>query len=46
MHQTALTQGTFLRDGDRVSFEVTETERGKQAKEVTLLQKGSEMKEE
>lgn len=43
VHHSALAQGTFIRDNDRVSFESSETERGKQAKNVTLLQKGSEI---
>lgn len=43
VHHSALAQGTFIRDNDKVSFESSETERGKQAKNVTLLQKGSEI---
>tara|TARA_Y100000310_G_C20637994_1_gene792285 strand:+ start:76 stop:417 length:342 start_codon:yes stop_codon:yes gene_type:complete len=43
VHHTALKEGSFLRDGDKVSFEVAETEKGKQAKDVVLLQKGSEV---
>lgn len=46
VHHTVLKQGSFLRDNDRVSFEPVEGERGKQAKDVTLLQKGSELAKE
>jgi len=46
VHASALAEGTFIRDNDRVSFEPAETERGKQAKNVKLLQKGSEIAEE
>lgn len=46
VHNSSLAEGTFIRDNDRVSFEPAETERGKQAQNVTLLQKGSEIKEE
>lgn len=42
VHFTAVPRGTFLRENDRVSFEPAEGERGKQAKNVKLLQKGSE----
>lgn len=43
VHHSALAQGTFLRDNDRVSFDPAENERGMQATNVTLLQKGSEI---
>lgn len=46
VHQSALAEGTFIRDNDRVSFEPAETERGMQAQNVTLLQKGSEIAQE
>ena len=42
IHHSAVEQGVILRDNDKVSFEPAETERGKQAKDVKLLQKGSE----
>ena len=42
VHHSGLAQGTFIRDNDRVSFEPAEGEKGKQAQNVTLLQKGSE----
>ena len=42
VHHSGLAQGTFIRDNDRVSFEPGEGEKGKQAQNVTLLQKGSE----
>jgi cold shock protein len=43
VHKAALSQGTFIRENDKVSFEAAETERGMQAQNVVLLQKGSEM---
>ena len=44
VHKSALSEGTnFIRDNDRVSFEPAEGDRGKQAQNVSLLQKGSEM---
>lgn len=45
VHKSSLSEGTFIRDNDRVSFEPAEGERGKQAQNVTSLQKGSETKE-
>lgn len=42
VHYTGLEEGTFIRDNDLVSFEPADTEKGKQAREVKLLQKGSE----
>ena len=44
VHHTSVVEGKFIRDNDVVSFEAAETERGKQAKNVALLQKGSEVK--
>lgn len=46
VHYSALPQGVYLRENDKVSFEPVETDRGKQAQNVTLLQKGSEAPEE
>ena len=43
VHHSALNRGTFLRENDIVSFDAAETERGWQARNVTLLQKGSEL---
>lgn len=43
VHYTAVQKGTFLRENDRVSFEPADTDRGKQAQNVVLLQKGSEI---
>ena len=43
VHYSAVAQGTFLRDNDRVAFEPADGERGLQAQNVTLLQKGSEI---
>ena len=42
VHFTAVAEGTFLRDNDRVSFEPAEGDRGLKAENVQLLQKGSE----
>lgn len=42
VHFSAIAQGTFLRDNDKVSFEPAETEKGRQAQKVALLQKASE----
>jgi cold shock protein len=42
VHYSALEPGAFLRENDRVSFDLVDTERGKQAQNVKLLQKGSE----
>jgi cold shock CspA family protein len=36
-------QGPFLRENDRVSFEGADSDRGPQAQNVNLLQKGSEI---
>ncbi len=43
VHHSAMTRGTFVRENDRVSFEPAETDKGIQAQNVTLLQKGSEI---
>lgn len=45
VHHTAVEEGTFLRENDRVSFEPVETEKGKQAKNVSLVNKASEINE-
>ena len=42
VHFTALGEGTFLRDNDRVSFEAAEGERGLKAEKVALLEKASD----
>ena len=42
VHYTALPQGVFLRENDTVSFEPADTEKGKQAQKVELLEKASE----
>tara|TARA_Y100000310_G_scaffold305920_1_gene346608 strand:- start:1654 stop:1899 length:246 start_codon:yes stop_codon:yes gene_type:complete len=42
VHGSELAPGTFIRDDDKVSFEPAEGDKGKQAKNVKLLQKGSE----
>ena len=46
VHHSTLAQGTFIRDNDRVSFDPVETDKGKQAQNVTLLQKASEIEPE
>jgi len=46
VHYSALPQGVFLRENDKISFEPAETEKGKQAKNIQLLQKGSETTKE
>ncbi|MAG52329.1 MAG: cold-shock protein [Nanoarchaeota archaeon] len=43
VHYTALEKDVFLRDNDKVSFDPVEGDRGKQAQNVKLLQKGSEI---
>jgi CspA family cold shock protein len=42
VHFTAVPKGVSLRENDKVSFEPTENEKGKQASNVQLLEKGSE----
>ena len=37
MHYTSLGEGVYVKDNDRVSFEAVETDRGKQAQNVALL---------
>lgn len=43
VHKSQLAEGTFIRENDKVSFEPAETDKGKQAQNVVLLQKGSEI---
>lgn len=43
VHHSAVQEGIFIREGDRVSFELIKTEKGMQAKDVRLLQKASEI---
>ena len=43
VHSSQLAEGTFIRENDRVSFDPADSERGKQAQNVVLLQKGSEI---
>jgi CspA family cold shock protein len=43
VHYSGLDGGKFVRENDRVSFEPADTEKGKQAQKVKLLQKGSEI---
>ena len=42
VHYSALDQGTFLRENDKVEFEPADSEKGKQAQNVKLIQKGSD----
>jgi len=42
VHHSAVAQGTFIRDNDLVSFDAAETDKGIQAQNIQLLQKGSE----
>lgn len=37
-HHTALEQGVSVRENDRVTFDTTETERGKQAQNIKLVE--------
>ena len=46
VHTSALAQGTFIRENDVVSFEAADSDRGKQAQNVVLLKKGSEIAQE
>lgn len=46
VHHTALNKGTFIRDEDKVSFDGVDTEKGKQAQNVALVQKASEMQKD
>lgn len=46
VHHTAVQEGAFLREGDKVSFELTKTDKGMQAKDVKLVQKASEITKE
>ncbi|MBS3124492.1 cold shock domain-containing protein [Candidatus Woesearchaeota archaeon] len=43
VHHTGLNQGTFIREGDVVSFEGTEGDRGLKASNVALVKKASEL---
>ena len=42
VHFTALAEGTFLRDNDKVSFEAADGEKGLKAEKVELLEKASD----
>jgi len=43
VHYSGLDGGKFVRENDRVSFEPADTDKGKQAQSVKLLQKGSDI---
>ena len=38
VHHSALKPGTFLKEGDKVTFDPEQTEKGKQAKNVVVVQ--------
>jgi cold shock protein len=46
VHYSALEANVFLRENDKVSFDPAQTDKGKQAQNVKLLQKGSERDQE
>lgn len=46
VHFTAVPRGVFLRENDEVSFEPADTERGKQARDVQLERKASDIESE
>ena len=46
VHYSALAEGTFIRDNDIVAFEAAETDKGIQAKNVTLVKKASDIEAE
>lgn len=46
VHHSAVQEGAFLREGDKVTFELTKTDKGMQAKDVKLVQKASEISKE
>ncbi len=37
VHSSGVSEGVYLKDGDRVSFEVTDGERGPKADKIDLL---------
>ena len=41
IHYSEVPEGTFLNENDEVNFEPAETDKGKQAKSVSLVGKGS-----
>lgn len=45
VHYSAVPQGVFLKEGDRVSFELANTDKGKQAQNVRLLEGGPAQEE-
>ena len=45
IHYTAVPKGVFLREGDKISFESAQTEKGKQAKDIRLLESNQAQEE-
>ncbi len=45
VHTSALKEGASLRENDKVSFDPAQTDKGNQAQNVILLEKGSEPQE-
>jgi cold shock protein len=43
VHYSGLAQGTFIREGDIVSFDGSEGDRGLKAENITLVKKASEI---
>ena len=46
VHYTAVAEGTYLRDNDKVTFEPADTDRGKQAQNVELVEQASQASEQ
>ena len=42
VHHTALQRGVYLRENDRVTFDPAETEKGKQAQNIALVEGNQE----
>ncbi len=45
VHGTSVQDGVFLKENDSVEFDVADTDKGKQAQNVKLVQKGSDSSE-
>ena len=46
VHITQVPEGVFINEGDKVSFEAVETDKGMQAQEIEMLEKAEEGAEE